>query len=387
MKGKFTIRDLFLQVHLWLGLATGAVIAVVCLTGAILVFEKEIEMGLNPARYYVEPAGERLPLDEVAARVRAELPETRVGVVTVHSDPRRALEVGEGGRGGAKAYVNPYTGAVLDPSVRRSEFFRMSFELHRWLLAGDTGKLIVGVSTLLFLVIILSGVVVWWPKTRRMLRARLTVQRRAGWKRVNHDLHVSLGIYTAVALFVMAFTGLAWSFEWFNDGIYKITNSPKPSREPVKSAVVEGAERLPLETAFVAGSTALGPAEFYTLDIPREEDGAFTVRGLPVDAPHERATDAIHVDQYSGEVVKADRYAERSLGARARATFYPVHVGSIWGMPTRILFFVACVLGFTFPITGAVIWYNKRSKRWFGRKPRPVRAAPRRTKRETVGAS
>jgi len=96
--------------------------------------------------------------------------------------------------------------------------------LHRWLLGGDTGKLIVGICTLLFLFILITGIILWWPKTKNILLHRLKIKSNGGWKRLNHDLHIVLGFYCAIFLFLFAFTGLAGSFSWFNKGIYKATN-------------------------------------------------------------------------------------------------------------------------------------------------------------------
>lgn len=388
------LRSLLLNVHLYLGLATGLVLAVVCLTGAILAFEKEIEQAMHPERYQVEAQGIRLPLDRVAARVEEALPGARVTGVTVHADSRRSLELTLSGKGSTRAYADPYTGALLDHHRADAGFFHAVEALHRRLLANDTGKMVVGVSTLLFLVILASGVVLWWPRDRGQLRARTRVKRGAGWKRLNHDLHVSLGIYAAVFLFVMGFTGLAWSFRWFNDGIYAVTSSPKPDpkRDRPKSVFRPGAERVPLETAYTAGLVAMRGAPSHTVAFPDDSAGSVQVRALAANAPHDRATDALYLDQYTGAVLKVDRWEGRSLGARARATFYPVHVGSIGGMPTRVLAFFACLLGATFPLSGMLIWWNKRGGRWLGRRrPRPGGERARRrvpralARRETVG--
>lgn len=355
-------RELFLQVHLWLGLATGLVLVIVSATGAILVFEDEIEEALHPERYHVEVAGERLPLDDVVARVRAEVPNVSISGVTVSTDPGRSLELSAGR--GHSVFADPYTGAVLGEFVYRETAMFTVFALHRWLLADDIGKMIVGVSTLLFLVILVTGVVTWWPKNARQLRARTRVAARAGWKRLNFDLHVSLGIYATVFLFVMAFTGLAWSFEWFNDGIYWVTGSSQERAEPPTVPPRPEARPLPLDRAYAAGVAALPASDVYRIGLPKDSASTLDVRAVPLDAPHERAGDTVHLDPVTGEVVAVERYADQSLGRRTRSAFYAWHVGSVFGMPSRVLFFVACVLGASFPITGTFVWWNKRSKRW-----------------------
>lgn len=357
-----TPRELFLQIHLWLGLATGLVVAVVCFTGAVLAFEHEIEEALHPERYHVEAVGQPLPLDEVVARVRAARPDVEVGGVTVTPDPTRSLELTAGR--GHSLFADPYTGEVLGEFVYSETFFFTMFALHRWLLVRDPGRLIVGISTLLFLVVLVTGVVTWWPKNGRQLRDRLRVTGRAGWKRLNFDLHVSLGIYAAVFLFIMAFTGLAWSFEWFNDGIYWVTGSSQERPEAPTVEYRPEAEPLPLDRAYQTAVAELPPSASYSIGLPRDSVSALSVRALPLDAAHERAYDQIQLDPVTGEVLAVQPYAERTLGSRTRSAFYAWHVGSMFGWPSRVVFFVACVLGATFPITGALVWVNKRSKRW-----------------------
>jgi uncharacterized iron-regulated membrane protein len=78
--------------------------------------------------------------------------------------------------------------------------------LHRWLLGGSDsiGKTITGISTLIFLFILITGIILWWPKTKNILLRQLKIKQSAGWKRFNHDLHIVLGFYSAIFLFIFA---------------------------------------------------------------------------------------------------------------------------------------------------------------------------------------
>jgi uncharacterized iron-regulated membrane protein len=79
-------------------------------------------------------------------------------------------------------------------------------------------------------------------------------------------------------------------------------------------------------------------------------------------AAHERASDQYFFDQYSGQLAGTSLYNERNLGQRVRSTFYPIHVGSIGGLPGRIIAFIACIAGTTFPVTGVILWLNRLKK-------------------------
>ena len=385
------MKIFFRRIHLYLSLAAGLVILVCCLTGAILVFEKDLEMALHKDRYYVEQTGERLPLAQLSQSVKAAFPQFKINGVKLYEDPTRSVEFNASpapkkdkkepaasapppaAKGkeaaprrqpGFTVFVNPYTGAVLEKYSYRETFFYQVFALHRWLLGGEgsIGKYIVGVSTLLFLVILLTGIILWWPKTKKILVQRLRVKWDAGWKRMNHDFHLVFGFYSAIFLFIFAFTGLAWSFEWFNKGIYTVTNSPmKPPAAP-KSVLVAGGERISFDKA-LAGAMAVYPgAAFYSLSLPKDSTEAFTVSVLGKDPAHESATDAVYLDQYSGTLLGQLPFEARSAGARARSFFKPIHMGSLWGTPSKILAFIVCLLGVTFPITGVIMWWNRTRK-------------------------
>jgi uncharacterized iron-regulated membrane protein len=203
-----------------------------------------------------------------------------------------------------------------------------------------------------------------------VLQQRLKIKWSAGWKRLNHDLHIVLGFYSCIFLFIFAFTGLAWSFEWFNKGIYQVTNSPLKAPEPPKATAPEGAERIPLETAFATARQRYPEAEFYNLSLPREKDGIYNVSVLPKNPPHESATDALYIHPYDGTVLGGLPFSRRSAGARARSYFKPVHTGSIWGTPSKIIAFITCLFGVSFPVTGVILWINRtRGKKKKAQRP------------------
>lgn len=389
------MKIFFRNIHLYLSLAAGLVILIACLTGAILVFEKDLQMALNKDRYYVAQAGNTLSADSLASVVKKEFPGAKINSVKLYASPTRSAEINvsiasknkeakqEAAAAKAKPqrqpgftiFVNPYTGAVLEKYSYRETWFYTVFSLHRWLLGGEgsVGKYIVGISTFIFLFILLTGIILWWPKTKRIMKQRLRIKWSAGWKRINHDMHLVFGFYSAIFLFIFAFTGLAWSFEWFNKGIYTVTNSPMKPPPPPKSVYVAGAAKVSLETALAAAKKQNEGASFFSISLPKDSAEAIAVAALPADPVHESATNMLYVDQYSGAVVGAMPFSERSLGAKVRSGFKPVHTGSIWGTPSKIIAFIVCLLGVTFPITGTVMWINRiRKKKLAIRKHQPV---------------
>jgi uncharacterized iron-regulated membrane protein len=266
---------------------------------------------------------------------------------------------------GSTLFMNPYTGQVIEKYSYKETFFYQVFSLHRWLLGSEKGpgKYIIGVSTLIFLFILITGIILWWPRTRNILKQRLKIKWNAGWKRINHDLHLVFGFYSAIFLFIFAFTGLAWSFEWFNKGIYKVTNSPLKAPAPPKSAYTANAKVISFDEALGAAKTAYGDAVSYMISLPKDSVEAVSVMALSKNAGHESATDALYIDQYSGKVLDQLAFKDRSLGARVRSTFKPIHTGSIWGTPSKLLAFMVCMFGISFPITGTIMWINRTRKK------------------------
>lgn len=372
------MKVFFRRIHLYLSLAAGLVILLCCLTGAILVFEKDLQMALNKKRYYVTAQEERLPLSALVGKVKEEYSGAKVNGIKTYVQTDRSAEINitlpKGERQAAKGgerqpgftvFINPYTGEVLEKYSYRETFFYQVFALHRWLLGGDksVGKYIVGVSTLIFLFILITGIILWWPKTRNILKQRLKIKWDGGWKRLNHDLHLVLGFYSAILLFIFAFTGLAWSFEWFNKGIYTVTKSPQKNPTPPKSIIPENQLAIGPDAVLERAQSLYPQAVFYNINFPKDSTEVFTASVLPVNAAHENATDAVYVDQYSGSVVGQLPYSERSLGARVRSAFKPIHTGSIWGWPSKIIAFIVCLFGVTFPVTGTIMWINRTGRK------------------------
>ena len=383
----------FRRIHLYLSLAAGAVILIACLTGAILVFEKDLQMALNKGRYFVTTQGTHLPVEQLLNNVNKKFAGHQTTGVKVYSDGNRSVEVNlvaaaneepkansqqarntasvdtppaaSKRQPGFTVFVNPYSGEVIERYSYRETFFYKVFALHRWLLGGEgsIGKYIVGVSTFIFLFILITGIILWWPKSNKMLMQRLKIKSNASWKRLNHDLHIVLGFYSAIFLFIFAFTGLAWSFEWFNKGIYKVTNSPMKAPPAPKSGFKHGAASIGPDLALATVMTEYKDAEYFNVVLPKDSAEAITVNVLPGDALHESATDAVYVDQYSGVVLGKLPFRERSLGARVRSSFKPVHTGSIWGTPSKVIAFIVCLFGASFPVTGVIMWLNRIRKK------------------------
>lgn len=230
----------FRKLHLWLSLPFGMVITLICFSGAMLVFEKEIMEISKPQLYFVKAVGDKkLPIKELVERVSATLPDSvQVTGITVFSNPERTCRVNLSKPRHASIYVDAYSGEITG-QYERIPFFAAMFKMHRWMLGSARapdgsigwGKLIVGISTVVFVVVLISGVVVWWPRNKSAWKNRLSVNVKKGWRRFLYDLHVAGGMYVLVFLLAMALTGLTWSFQWYRDMFYTAFGVEPPQQE------------------------------------------------------------------------------------------------------------------------------------------------------------
>ena len=380
------MKKLFRKIHLWLSVPFGIVITLISFSGAMLVFEEEIMHLLHRDLYFAEHAEDAVPLSvgELAAKVAATLPEgVKVTGVTLFADPGRTCMVNLSEPRRASVAVNPYTGEVTG-RVERAPFFACMFRLHRWLLDGMrpgggifVGKLVVGISTLLFVVILLSGVVIWWPRTRKAMRNSLKISVRKGWRRFWYGLHVAGGMYALLFLLAMASTGLTWSFPWYRNGFYRLFgvettqgggHGARPSAKTSGGRAQSGkpsenASGYKHEVSFVrwqqvCEELARRNPSFRQITV---SDGAAGVSSGRTG--NRRASDRYLFDPESGEITKTMLYEDTARANKIRGWIFSVHVGSWGGLPTRILAFVAALAGATLPLTGYYLWFRRLKRR------------------------
>lgn len=360
------MRSFFHQLHLILSIPFGLVITIVCLTGASLVFEKEITEFFHRDLYTVDRTAEKtLPLEALAAQVAATLPDSvSVTGITVFSDPGKAYQVNLSKPRRASIYIDPYTGEIKGRQERPA-FFTCMFKLHRWLLdslkPGETvfvGKQIVGFSTLAFVVILLSGMAIWIPRTRKAVRNRLKIAVGKGWRRFWYDLHVAGGIYAALLLLAMALTGLTWSFPWYRTAFYAVFGvETKPS-----SAHHHASERKK-ENTFAYWQQAYEQVNTLHPDFRQLTVSKNSVSVSKDRFGNQRASDRYTFDPASGTITGESLYRDQEASGKIRGWIYSIHVGSWGGLTTRILFFLASLLGGFLPLTGYYLWIKKQSRK------------------------
>lgn len=376
------MKRIFRKIHLWLSVPFGIVITLVCFSGAMLVFEKELTRLFGEDIYKVEKTdGRPLSVDSVAAVVARTLPEgVRVTGVTVGGDPAEAYKVNLSKPKRAAVYVDQYTGEVKGRQERPA-FFSAMFRLHRWLL--DTGrpegrpawgKIIVGVSTIMFVVALVSGVAVWWPKTRRALRNGLKISVRKGSFHLWRSLHVAGGMYALLLLLAMALTGLTWSFPWYRSAFYAVFGvemTAKGGAHGADDGKNDGGKERNGRSGgrrAAASGAAVWQKVYDRLRADNPHSASITVGNGTASVTfskfgNSRAADRYTFDRHTGHITSAVKYADSAPSGKLRGWIYSVHTGTFGGLLTRVLWFIASLFGASLPLTGYWLWLRRLRKK------------------------
>ncbi len=384
------MKKIFAKIHLWLSLPLGIVLTVVCLSGAVLVFEGEITRALHPKLYRVAAPADVRPLrpSQLAGRIGAQMPDSLHLVslqLSARSDEPCMAAFRETGR--RQLSVDPYTGNV-NGWAESPAFFGTVRKLHRWLLdpppskgEKSVGKAIVGVSTLALVLILVSGLILWIPRSRKALRNRLKVSYSDGRRRFWHDSHVTLGFYATLLLLVMALTGLTWSFGWYRTAAYALFGGPQqttvaqesPARKTdsgsrqsrERTAGREQGERQaetearPFDYAIwdeVLGQLTAHCTAYKTIVLTQTEAQVARQSAM-------RRIDRATFDPRSGRLAEITRYEETPRQQRLRGWFYAFHTGTWGGIWTKILYFLAALIGASLPLTGYWLWWKRLSNK------------------------
>jgi len=409
------LKNVWFQVHWFVGITAGVVLAIVGLTGGILSFETEIQRVLNSELRKVEPAsGAALGPAALVAALHEQFPDKRIAALTLSGDPTETVRVtfapdgkapaapmqGRGGPRGETRYVNPYTGAAIAAQAIRGEvFFRTTRSLHRWLTAGEfgnreIGKQIVGASTLLCVLLALSGLYLRWPRSVGNWRTWLTFDTALKGRSFLWHLHAVVGTWVLVGFLLMSLTGLNMSYDWFRNGLYALAGVERPVRRgeggpggeagpragnqnvreqnsaggtPGDRPRREGgsAGRANLDAAWTTFQTETVQSGFSsaTFTLPQERGRPVEIRYFDAKPAHERASNTLSLDAASGAVVRHERYADKRAGEKLVSSMFPLHSGSFFGLPGIVLYMVASLAMPVFTVTGWMMYLDRRKKK------------------------
>jgi uncharacterized iron-regulated membrane protein len=361
------MRRLLITLHTYTGLVTGLLLALISITGSLLVFDHALDEMLAPQTVPGIESGPPAPLQAVVAAARAAVPGQlepyRIYLARQPGSPHIVrFREPAGAPGPLEVSVAPVSAEVL--AVRRWGEYPTSwlYRLHYTLLAGPVGEYVVGVSGLVLLFFCLSGLYLWWPRRGQWRRA-LTIKRGSGAFRLNYDLHNTVGFYLLPVVAVVAFSGVSLVFKGpvqsLVGAVLPLDARPDPSSEPYPGAVA-----LTVDQAVARGRAVFPDAELRRVHLPQSPTGSYR---LDLNQPGEpwsaHAASAVWVDQYSGEILASWDALELAAGSAFMTWQFPLHNGDALGLPGRWLVFSSGSAPALLFGTGLYMWWRKRRRR------------------------
>jgi uncharacterized iron-regulated membrane protein len=414
------LRRVIFWLHLVTGVLAGLVIGVMSVTGVLLAFERQIvAFAERDVRTVQLPASgvSRLALDDLVSKARAAVPEGRLSGVMLRADPTATVVVNFGRE--RTVFVHPYTGAVLGEGAKTlRHFFHTMTDWHRWLgtegESRDIGRAITGACNTAFVVMVVTGVYLWWPRwwTRQVLQAVMVPNPRLRGKPRDWNWHNTIGFWSASLLICITLTGLVMSYQWANDLLYTLTGNIPPPRPPgaaegrsaaadnrrneggprvAGSAPNGGAgrqsraegqdarerqgrtgeageagsmpQRASLEALFAAAVQQASHWRSMTIRLPQRGAMQLTVALEEAKALHPYPRSILTLDAATAAVVKWEPYASYNLGRTLRAWVRPVHTGEAGGAVGQMVAALASAGGVVLVWTGlALAWRRFRAR-------------------------
>lgn len=366
-----TIKKVIGKIHLWLGLTAGLVIFILGITGCILAFETEIRNLTESFRKVAPQQKSFLPPSELKKTAEQHLVSKQALGIEYPGKNKAAIVSYWDADKYEIVFINPYDGGILKHKNMKEDFFRFILDGHCYLwLPEDTGRTIAASSTLIFIGMMITGLILWWPQNKAAAKQRFSIKWTARWRRRNYDLHNVLGFYFTWIAILIALTGLVWGFDWFARSVYWVTSGGEQ---------MEAHEHPLSDTTAVAAYPNMADHlwQDHLPSVKPNESIAVYFATLPADPVeivinHQPGTyydsDFYHYDQNTAKELQAkgswagtfDRAKTADKIARMN---YDIHTGAVLGLPGKIAAFFASLVAASLPITGFIIWWGRRNKK------------------------
>ena len=343
------------RVHRYVALSLGALVVLMGLTGASLVFRDELTAWLTPAVAIASSTPAPGHYERVFAAARKAVPDAR-SIEIVPSRGDRAPEViVDTASGWRHLFIDPHDGAVVADSTRQWLPFAMFFQLHKRLMAGQAGEYVVAWVGLALAFLAASGLVLWWPrKWQQAFRIRWDGNRLA----VSYDLHRCAGAAFALLLIFNAVTGLMMNLDSASVALVNRMAFSRGEPSPPTASSNAFAVRRPLDEIVAAAERAL-PAGNVSRVVVRDADAPVVVRKILPGDNDTHGMNRIYVDAASTSVLRASLLERLPAGNAMFEWLYPLHTGKFIGAPHKVVLVVAGLVPLLSLVTGLIVWRSK----------------------------
>ncbi|TYQ00148.1 putative iron-regulated membrane protein [Tenacibaculum adriaticum] len=366
MARKNNLKNWIGKIHLWLGLTSGLVVFIVAITGTIFVFHDEIQDVTQPWRKVAPQNKEFILPSKLLKTVKERFPDTNANMVVYQNNERPAQVYVIIKEVPHNVYFNPYSGDLLHIQNLEKDFFLIVESIHMYLLLPEEiGRQIVGISTLIFIIMLLTGIVLWWPKKWKNSSMNFKIKWNARWRRLNYDWHRVTGLYSLLLAFVITVTGLSFSYEWMHDSLYIIGNFgnqyPEENTPPTIEITSIKIEVNPIDTAFLKTYAILpNSGMFFVWD---QGEKLPIITGAYPNSLEFHHQSNFYFHPKTGEHLENHFYEDKSAGLKLQEMNYGLHTGQYFGLTGKIFAFLASLFIAGLPISGFLIWRGRNVKK------------------------
>ncbi len=354
------LRRFMLWVHLVVGLVAAIELLLLGVTGAVLVFEGELEQAQNPELWRVRPEGPRLDMAEFVARVEKNSGGAKITGLRFSEDPGTAIGASLRGADGKPKSItaSPYTGVVLGSTAGTNPWLPKVHQFHTNLLLGPPGKVVTATAAVMLVVLALTGLILWWPR-----RIWWLGDMKSG-RKVNFDLHNALGFWSSLFMLMFGLTGLVIHYDnELVDLVGRLTNTPR-LEIPAPPKVEAGAQPVSIAAAYEEATKAVPGAAVNSMQNLSSLKGPVRVMmRFPEDRTPGGRTN-VYLHPVTGEVLMSQDSRTAPPGYRwVKLWNRQFHTGDEMGMFSRIL---TCLASLSLPllaITGPLIWWGRKRRR------------------------
>ena len=369
------LKKIIRKAHLYLGLASGLVVFIIAITGCCWAFQAEITRLIEGERS-VMPENKPFITPEKARTIALRFyPDRHIhGVAYGHAtDPVEVIFYQPEPEFYRSIYLNPYSEEVLDIKNHREGFFWFVLRGHLYLwLPKALGSQITAYGTMIFVIMLITGIVLWWPKNKKGRKQRLKFDWKATtrWRRKNFDLHSIVGFYVSVFALILAFSGLVMAFDWVYFVTYKAWGGDKVPEFMIpanvsKKEFVNSDGSSPINQLLPILAQEFPDYESFELHYPATDSSSIYVEISSQSGIH-YSSDYRFYDRHTLAEIETPgiygKYADASLADKVMRMNYDIHVGAIGGLPGKILAFLISLVTATLPVTGVLLWWGRKKK-------------------------
>ncbi len=357
-------------IHRWLGLLIGLLVFVIAGTACVYAFQEEIQNYTDDYRFCKRTSRSSLLPESIQKIAVTALPNLvlhsikyfennhTVEVTFYNSDPTYYY----------KMFIHPETGSVLHIQNMDEGFFNFILKGHMYLwLPAKAGSILVRYVTIIFLVMVITGFILWLPKSIKYLKKRAWIHwnHSSSWKRKNWTLHSVTGFYSFAFAILFICTGLVWVLPEFASFYYKVFGGQKSIiyRDPYIAPTTRCIDK-PLDSLY---QFYYSQKNFASLELhPPVSDSSSILVVTNPDYSSTWRSNYHFFNPNNLQEVSVDHiwssFKNATNADKIMRLNYDIHIGSVLGFPGKIIAFLSSLLIASLPITGCLIWFGRRSK-------------------------